>query len=121
RDFVTNLYVSHKTQSLNLIMGPPVHGKSSAVTAMARALGHGNALLEVAVRRTWSDDRYLLGFFDSFHGRYDPGPTGLATRLVQAQYDWEQGGDGFYLMMLDEFNLAAPEYYFSQLLQIVPR
>src|SRR4029077_6142395 len=67
RDFVTNLYVSLKTQSLNLIMGPPGHGKSSAVTALARALGHGNAFLEVAVRRTWSDDRYLLGFFDSFH------------------------------------------------------
>jgi energy-coupling factor transporter ATP-binding protein EcfA2 len=121
RDFVANLYVSLKSNPLNLITGPPGHGKSSVVAALARALGHGNALLEIAVRRSWSDDRYLLGFFDTFHGRYDPGPTGLATRLLQAQYDWEQGGDGLYLVMLDEFNLAAPEYYFSQLLQILPR
>ncbi len=121
RDFVANLYVSLKSNPLSLITGPPGHGKSSVVAALARALGHGNALLEIAVRRSWSDDRYLLGFFDTFHGRYDPGPTGLATRLLQAQYDWEQGGDGLYLMMLDEFNLAAPEYYFSQLLQILPR
>jgi DNA polymerase III delta prime subunit len=121
RDFVANLYVSMKAQGLNLIMGPPGHGKSSAVTALARALGHGHALLEVAVRRTWSDDRYLLGFFDSFHGRYDPGPTGLATRLVQAMRDWESDRRGVYVVLLDEFNLAAPEYYFSQLLQLVTR
>ncbi len=121
RDFIANLYVCLKSCSLNLITGPPGHGKSSVVAALARALGHGNALLEIAVRRSWSDDRYLLGFFDTFHGRYDPGPTGLATRLLQAQRDWEQGGDGLYMIMLDEFNLAAPEYYFSQLLQVLPR
>ncbi len=121
RDFIANLFISLKANPLNLITGPPGYGKSSVVAALARALGHGNAMLEIAVRRSWSDDRYLLGFFDSFHGRYDPGPTGLATRLLQAQYDWEMGGDGVYLVVLDEFNLAAPEYYFSQLLQILPR
>jgi energy-coupling factor transporter ATP-binding protein EcfA2 len=121
RDFIANLYVSLKAGSLNLVTGPPGHGKSSVIAALARALGHGNALLEVAVRRTWSDDRYLLGFYDSFHGRYDPGPTGLATRLLQAQVDWEKSGEGLYFVLLDEFNLAAPEYYFSQLLQVLPR
>ena len=121
RDFIANLYVCLKAGALNLITGPPGHGKSSVVAALARAMGHGNSLLEVAVRRSWSDDRYLLGFYDSFHGRYDPGPTGLATRLLQAQVDWEQGGEGLYLVLLDEFNLAAPEYYFSQLLQVLPR
>ena len=110
-----------KSSALNLLTGPPGHGKSSVVSALARALGHGNAFLDIAVRRSWSDDRYLLGFFDTFHGRYDPGPTGLATRLFQAQRDWEQDGQGLYFIMLDEFNLAAPEYYFSQLLQVLPR
>ena len=121
RDFVANLYVTLKSSALNLITGPPGHGKSSIVAALARAMGHGNALLEIAVRRSWSDDRYLLGFYDTFHGRYDPGPTGLATRLLQAQYDWERDRRGLYMILLDEFNLAAPEYYFSQLLQIVTR
>src|SRR5262249_34964571 len=73
RDFLANLYVTLKSSALSLIMGPPGHGKSSVVSAMARAMGHGNALLEIAVRRSWSDDRYLLGFYDTFHGRYDPG------------------------------------------------
>jgi energy-coupling factor transporter ATP-binding protein EcfA2 len=121
RDFVANLYVLLKSSALNLISGPPGYGKSSVVSALARALGHGNALLEIAVRRTWSDDRHVLGFFDTFHGRYDPGPTGLAPRLLQAQRDWEGDRDGIYLILLDEFNLSAPEYYFSQLLQIVSR
>jgi hypothetical protein len=121
RDFVANLYVCLKSSALNLLIGPPGHGKSSVVAALARALGHGKALLEIAVRRSWSDDRYLLGFYDTFHGRYDPGPTGLATRLRQAQLDWEEGRQGLYVVLLDEFNLAAPEYYFSQLLQVVAR
>jgi energy-coupling factor transporter ATP-binding protein EcfA2 len=121
RDFLANVYVTLKSSALNLIMGPPGHGKSSVIGAMARALGHGNALLEIAVRRSWSDDRYLLGFYDTFHGRYDPGPTGLATRLLQAQYDWDRSQEGLYFVLLDEFNLAAPEYYFSQLLQILTR
>jgi energy-coupling factor transporter ATP-binding protein EcfA2 len=121
RDFLANLYITLKASSLNLIMGPPGYGKSSVISALARAMGHGNALLEIAVRRTWSDDRYLLGFYDTFHNRYDPGPTGLATRLLQAQLDWEQGRRGLYLILMDEFNLAAPEYYFSQLLQVLTR
>ncbi len=121
RDFLANLYITLKSAGLNLIMGPPGYGKSSVISALARAMGHGNALLEIAVRRTWSDDRYLLGFYDTFHNRYDPGPTGLATRLLQAQIDWEQGRRGLYLILMDEFNLAAPEYYFSQLLQVLTR
>ncbi len=121
RDFLANLYITLKASALNLVMGPPGYGKSSVVSALARAMGHGNALLEIAVRRTWSDDRYLLGFYDTFHNRYDPGPTGLATRLLQAQMDWEQGRRGLYFILMDEFNLAAPEYYFSQLLQVLTR
>ncbi|MFL5338533.1 MAG: hypothetical protein ACJ8F7_00050 [Gemmataceae bacterium] len=121
RDFVANLYVLLKSAALNLVIGPPGYGKSSVVAALARALGHGNALLEIAVRRSWSDDRHLLGFYDSFHGRYDPGPTGLATRLLQAQRDWEEQRRGIYVVLLDEFNLSSPEYYFSQLLQVVTR
>jgi len=121
RDFLANLWITLKSSALNLIMGPPGYGKSSVVSALARALGHGNALLEIAVRRSWSDDRYLLGFYDTFHGRYDPGPTGLATRLLQAQEDWDGAKRGLYFILLDEFNLAAPEYYFSELLQIATR
>ncbi len=121
RDFLANLWITLKSSALNLIMGPPGYGKSSVVAALAKALGHGNALLEIAVRRSWSDDRYLLGFYDTFHGRYDPGPTGLATRLLQAQQDWDSIRHGLYFILLDEFNLAAPEYYFSELLQIATR
>jgi energy-coupling factor transporter ATP-binding protein EcfA2 len=121
RDFLTNLYVSMKASPLNLVAGPPGHGKSTLIATLATALGHGNAFLEIAVRRSWSDDRHLLGFFDSFHGCFDPGPTGLAGRLLQAERDWEDKRVGIYFILLDEFNLAAPEYYFSQLMQIVPR
>lgn len=120
RDFVANIYVCLKAEPLNLIIGPPGYGKSMLVTTLARTLGHADALLRIPVRRSWSEDRYLLGFFDSFHGRYDPGPTGLVPRLIQADADWRQDRLGLYVVLLDEFNLAAPEYYFSQLLQTLP-
>ncbi len=120
RDFIANVYVCLKTEPLNLIIGPPGYGKSMLVAGLARSLGHADALLRIAVRRSWSEDRYLLGFFDSFHGCYDPGPTGLVPRLIQAEADWRQNRVGVYVVLLDEFNLAAPEYYFSQLLQTLP-
>jgi hypothetical protein len=120
REFIANVYVCFKTEALNLIIGPPGYGKSMLVTTLARSLGHADALLRIAVRRSWSEDRFLLGFFDSFHGRYDPGPTGLVPRMVQAEADWRKDRLGVYVVLLDEFNLAAPEYYFSQLLQTLP-
>ena len=120
RDFVANIYICLKAEPLNLIIGPPGFGKSSLVSALARALGHGPALLKIAVRRSWAEDRHLLGAFDSFHGRYDPGSTGLVPRMLQAAEDWKTSRKGVYLVLLDEFNLAAPEYYFSQLLQALP-
>lgn len=120
RDFVANVYTCLKAEPLNLIIGPPGYGKSMLVAALARGLGHGDAFLRIAVRRSWSEDRYLLGFFDSFHGRYDSGTTGLVPRMVQADIDWRNGQAGIYIVLLDEFNLAAPEYYFSQLLQTLP-
>src|SRR5262249_56139642 len=72
RDFVANLYVLMKSSALNLTIGPPGYGKSSVVSALARALGHGNALLEIAVPRSWSPDPHLLAFFHTFHPPYNP-------------------------------------------------
>src|SRR5215217_7315476 len=54
RDFVANVYTCLKAEPLNLIIGPPGHGKSMLVSSLARALGHGDALLRIAVRRSWS-------------------------------------------------------------------
>lgn len=121
RNFLANIYVNLKCFSLNLLAGPPGYGKSTLIRALASVLGHKDAFLEIPVRRSWNDDRALLGFFDSFHGRYDAGQSGLPLHMVQAEQDWQVDGEGLYIVLLDEFNLSAPEYYFSQLMQLLPR
>ena len=116
-DFIANVFACLKFSLLNLITSPPGLGKSSFVRALAKALGHTNSLLEIVVRRAWSDDKHLLGFFDAFHGRYDPGPAGLTAHLLKAERDWQADRQGLYFVLLNEFNLSSPEYYFSQLLE----
>ena len=121
RNFIANIYICLKAEALNLIIGPPGYGKSMLVASLARSLGHGDALLSITIRRSWAEDRHLLGFFDNFNQRFDPGQTNLVTRMLQAEADWKHTNlGGIYIVLLDEFNLAAPEYYFSQLLQRLP-
>ena len=118
-EMVANLFVCLKCSPLTLLGGPPGVGKSSLVRALPALLGQAHAFLELSVRRTWADDRALLGFPDVFHGRYECGSTGFVPHLIKAMKDLASGSGGIYNVLLDELNLAPPEYYFSEFLRIL--
>ncbi|MBI4603861.1 MAG: hypothetical protein HY721_18045, partial [Planctomycetes bacterium] len=120
-EMVANVFACMKCSPLTLIGGPPGVGKSSLVRALPVLLGQEHCFLELSVRRTWADDRALLGFPDVFHGRYEPGTTGFVPHLVRAMRDAETKAGGIYVVLLDEFNLAPPEYYFSEFLRILQK
>lgn len=63
-----------------------------------------------AVRPSWNDDRYLLGYLNSITGEYVSEPA--LDFIIQAEQDREH----LYFFCLDEMNLAHVEYYFSQFL-----
>lgn len=107
---VANLYICAKSSYLTVLAGPPGSGKSSLVRRLAEALGHRSTLLEVAVRRGWSDDHALTGAVNRLHQRFDPAPTGVTEHILKAVAEPER----LYWLLLDEFNLSTPEYYFAE-------
>jgi hypothetical protein len=113
---IANLYTCVKSGWLTLLAGPPGTGKSSLVRKFAEAMGHGPTLCEVTVRRGWTDDQPFMGAINRLYQRYEPAPTGVVPHLLAASQDRE---NGLYWILLDEFNLSTPEYYFAEFISVL--
>ena len=106
RLFLAGLATSH----LILLEGISGTGKSSLPEAFARAIG--GISQSVAVQASWRDRHDLLGHYNSFERQF--AETDLLRHLYQAQLP--AYADRPYLVVLDEMNLARPEYYFADFL-----
>ena len=99
---------------LHLLQGISGTGKTSLPIAFARALGQrgqDNYKL-VEVQAGWRDRQDLIGYFNSFEGKFYE--TEFLTALYEAQCPKFQ--DQIYIIILDEMNLSRPEQYFADFL-----
>lgn len=110
---IYNYHVCLKTRPFVILAGLSGTGKSKLSQLYAEALGHtvqNNRYLRMAVRPSWNDDRFLLGYFNTLTGEYVTEPA--VEFVIQSEKDREN----LYFFCLDEMNLAHVEYYFSQFL-----
>ncbi|MGH2509138.1 MAG: McrB family protein [Ktedonobacteraceae bacterium] len=108
-----NYHVCLKTRPFVILAGLSGTGKSKLSQLYAEALGHNDQCkryLRLAVRPSWNDDRFLLGYQNTITGEYITEPA--LDFIIRAEAD----RDNLYFFCLDEMNLAHVEYYFSQFL-----
>lgn len=106
RSFLAGLAMSR----LHLLQGISGTGKTSLPIAFARAIGAGNALIEV--QAGWRDRQDLIGHFNTFEKRFHE------TEFLQALYkaSCPVYRHTPFIIVLDEMNLSHPEQYFADLL-----
>jgi hypothetical protein len=114
---VTNLLLSMATGRWTLLAGLPGVGKSTFVRSVLSRLGHGpqtERYLELVVRRDWQDDAALLGFWHPTERLWMASSEGFVEHLLRAADDARQGHGGLWPVLVEELNLASPEYYLAR-------
>lgn len=117
QDEVANLLVSVLTGRWTLLAGFPGVGKSTFVRSVLSRLGHGpgsSRFLELVVRRDWQDDTPLFGFWHPTHHAWEASSEGFVEHLLRAGDDHANGYGGVYPVLVEELNLASPEYYLAR-------
>src|SRR5258706_14519174 len=110
---IYNYHICLKTRPFVILAGLSGTGKSKLSQLYAEAMGHSvqnRRYLRLAVRPSWNDDRYLLGYLNTLTSEYVTEPA--VDFIMKAEED----RDNLYFFCLDEMNLAHVEYYFSQFL-----
>lgn len=110
---IANYHVCMKTRPFVILAGLSGTGKSKLSQLYAEAIGHtvqNGRYLRLAVRPSWNDDRFLLGYLNSITGEYITEPA------IEFVINAEKDRGNLYFFCLDEMNLAHVEYYFSQFL-----
>ena len=99
---------------LHILQGISGTGKTSLPIAFARALGQRgrNNYKLIEVQAGWRDRQDLIGYYNSFEGKFYE--TEFLTALYEAQCPEFQ--DQIYIIVLDEMNLSRPEQYFADFL-----
>lgn len=117
-----NFYLSLKPRAFVILSGISGTGKSQLPRHFAELLlPPGRPSLAnfelVPVRPGWNDVADLMGYFNSIHGGFEPGPALAAFRKAVQGFDTH--GDLAVILLLDELNLSRVEHYFADFLSVM--
>ena len=99
-----NYHICLKTRPFVILAGLSGTGKSKLSQLYAEAIGcnvQNKRYLRLAVRPSWNDDRFLLGYLNSITGEYVTEPA--IDFIMRAEED----RDHLYFFCLDEMNLVV--------------
>lgn len=111
---ITNYIVSLSTKPFVILTGISGTGKTKMAQLVADYICQKTGSKEqyefLPVRPDWSDNSFLLGYYNSIMDKYEVTP--LLKLLLKAQEEKEKP----FFIILDEMNIAKVEHYFSDFL-----
>ncbi|MEY4767965.1 MAG: hypothetical protein RL637_604 [Pseudomonadota bacterium] len=113
---VANLLITLAQTQFTVFSGLPGTGKTSTAKLLGLAMGLGNRFISIPVARGWTSQRDILGFYNALSQNFQPAATGLYDLLKQVHQ--EEIDSAPAIVLLDEFNVSQPEYYFSSFMEM---
>lgn len=104
---VASYVAAIRTKPFLILAGVSGTGKSALPRLVASATGATTTT--VPVRPDWNDSSELLGY-KNLKGDFEPG------HLLKFAAEAAENPDTQYFFLLDEMNIARPEYYFAEVL-----
>ncbi|MFI3226209.1 MAG: hypothetical protein R3Y09_02255 [Clostridia bacterium] len=131
-DEIINIFASIYTGFLTIFSGRPGTGKTSICNIISEVLGlnsfgyekdvNKNMYISVPVQRGWTSKRDLLGYYNPLTKQFDKNNKHLFDCLKIQDKELESNESGYTkfpaCILLDEANLSAMEYYWSDFIQI---
>jgi hypothetical protein len=107
------LLVASMTKPLVIIKGGPGVGKSHLAVRLLDDPKRERTLI-VPVSATWRGREDLIGWVNPVSNRFEP--TKFTEFLMAAADSWKNGDQRTRVVVFEEFNLAQPEYWLSDIL-----
>ena len=119
-------HLSAKERAPVILGGVSGSGKSSLPVLYAEALAGQAAdkeFLAVDVNPSWTSPADLFGYTDALEHSFVPAASGMLNQMILASQARTLLGSAapVYMVCLEELNLAQPEHYLADIIQVISR
>lgn len=123
RNVIVNLVTCAMQGFLTVLSGEPGCGKTSICNILAKTLGLEepgiNRYVPVSVERGWTSKRDFVGYYNPLTKTFEESNRQVFDALQLLDKENEQGIRKMpYLILLDEANLSAMEYYWADFMNV---